>query len=53
MERSIAPNIDKSVEVGAKRTEIWTSLVEVPLQYCCYLKDHTGVLGELGPQLVY
>ena len=34
VECGVALNIEKSVEVGAKRTEIQTSLVEVPLHLC-------------------
>jgi len=32
VECGIASNVEKSVEVGAKHTEIRTSLMEVPLQ---------------------
>jgi len=34
VECGVALNVEKDVEVGARRTESRTSLVEVPLQTC-------------------
>ena len=41
VERGVALNVERSVEVGAKRTEIRTSLMEVPLQFVFHILDLT------------
>jgi len=48
MECSIALNVEKDVEVGAKHTKIWTSLMEVLLQIGQETKENSNYCFQGG-----